>query len=323
MTEPERRLRSDAAEDARGPRRRRVGHQRPQVVLELQRLDRRLPDRHGGHRPRCAPAPARLDVHRPDRHAGREHHARRADDGAPGADLRPATATTPRSSTRTCACRPTRCSAREGAGFLIAQQRLGPGRIHHCMRWLGVSPARVRHALRARDLPLRGGSPLADKQTVQNWIADSAAQMQAARLMTLHAAWVMDTQGVSAARKRHPLIKFFGAQVMHDVIDRALQAHGSLGLLDRPAARGDVPLRARRALLRRSRRGAPPVGRAADPARLRAARRTGCRPSTCRPAGRRRASGSRTCSTRSRATIERAGSRSSSRSRSRCCSARG
>ena len=88
----------------------------------------------------------------------------------------------------------------EGAGFLIAQQRLGPGRIHHCMRWLGVSRARLRHALRARDLPLRPGSLLAEKQTVQNWIADSAAQMQAARLMTLHAAWMMDTRGRARPR---------------------------------------------------------------------------------------------------------------------------
>ena len=118
---------------------------------------------------------------------------------------------------------------REGEGFLIAQQRLGPGRIHHCMRWLGVS-RRAFDMLCERALyrEARGG-PLADKQTVQNWIADSAAQMQAARLMTLHAAWVMDTQGASAARQEISLIKFYGAQVLHDVIDRALQAHGSLG----------------------------------------------------------------------------------------------
>ena len=117
----------------------------------------------------------------------------------------------------------------EGAGFLIAQHRLGPGRIHHCMRWLGVS-RRAFDMLCERSLyRYAHGSVLADKQTVQNWIADSAAQMQAARLMTLHAAWVMDTQGASAARKEIALIKFYGAQVLHDVIDRALQAHGSLG----------------------------------------------------------------------------------------------
>jgi acyl-CoA dehydrogenase len=73
------------------------------------------------------------------------------------------------------------------------------------------------------------GSLLAEKQTVQNWIADSAAEMQAARLMTLHAAWVMDTQGHRAARTDVALIKFYGAKVLHDVVDRALQLHGSLG----------------------------------------------------------------------------------------------
>jgi acyl-CoA dehydrogenase len=73
------------------------------------------------------------------------------------------------------------------------------------------------------------GKKLAAHQTVQNWIADSAAEMQAARLMTLHAAWVIDTQGAAAARKEISLIKFFGAKVLHDVIDRAIQVHGSLG----------------------------------------------------------------------------------------------
>ena len=117
----------------------------------------------------------------------------------------------------------------EGAGFLIAQQRLYPGRIHHCMRWLGVA-RRAFDMLCERALSREAhGSVLADKQTIQTWIADSAAQMQAARLMTLHAAWVMDTQGASAARREISLIKFFGAQVLHDVIDRALQIHGSLG----------------------------------------------------------------------------------------------
>jgi acyl-CoA dehydrogenase len=116
-----------------------------------------------------------------------------------------------------------------GAGFLIAQHRLGPGRIHHCMRWLGVG-RRAFDMLCERSLyRYAHGSVLGDKQTVQNWIADSAAQMQAARLMTLHAAWVMDTQGPSAARTQISLIKFYGAQVLHDVVDRALQAHGSLG----------------------------------------------------------------------------------------------
>jgi acyl-CoA dehydrogenase len=116
-----------------------------------------------------------------------------------------------------------------GAGFEIAQQRLGPGRIHHCMRWLGVS-RRAFDMLCERALTRYAhGSLLADKQTVQNWIADSAAQMQAARLMTLHAAWKIDHEGAAAARQEIALIKFYGAGVLHDVVDRALQAHGALG----------------------------------------------------------------------------------------------
>jgi len=117
----------------------------------------------------------------------------------------------------------------EGAGFLIAQQRLGPGRIHHCMRWLGVARRAFDMLCERATYRVAHGSVLADKQTVQNWIADSAAQMQAARLMTLHAAWRIDTQGPAAARTDVSLIKFYGAQVLHDVIDRALQIHGALG----------------------------------------------------------------------------------------------
>jgi acyl-CoA dehydrogenase len=116
-----------------------------------------------------------------------------------------------------------------GAGFLIAQHRLGPGRIHHCMRWLGVSRRAFDMLCERATYREAQGSVLAEKQTVQNWIADSAAQMQAARLMTLHAAWRMDTEGSSAARTDISLIKFYGAHVLHDVVDRALQIHGSLG----------------------------------------------------------------------------------------------
>jgi acyl-CoA dehydrogenase len=116
-----------------------------------------------------------------------------------------------------------------GAGFLIAQHRLGPGRIHHCMRWLGVS-RRAFDMLCERALSREAhGGLLSEKQTVQNWIADSAAEMQAARLMTLHAAWRIDQEGASAARTDIAMIKYFGAKVLHDVVDRALQVHGSLG----------------------------------------------------------------------------------------------
>ncbi|MBV8297184.1 MAG: acyl-CoA dehydrogenase family protein [Acidimicrobiia bacterium] len=117
----------------------------------------------------------------------------------------------------------------EGDGFVLAQKRLGPGRIHHCMRWLGQS-RRAFDMLCERALSRYAfGSTLAEKQTVQNWIADSAAEMQAARLMTLHAAWKMDQHGSSAARVEIAMIKFFGARVLYDVIDRAIQIHGALG----------------------------------------------------------------------------------------------
>jgi acyl-CoA dehydrogenase len=116
-----------------------------------------------------------------------------------------------------------------GEGFLIAQHRLGPGRIHHCMRWLGVSRRAFDMLCERAVSRYAFGSVLAEKQTVQNWVADSLAQMQAARLMTLHAAWKMDLEGAAAARTEISLIKFFGANVLHDVVDRAVQIHGALG----------------------------------------------------------------------------------------------
>jgi acyl-CoA dehydrogenase len=126
----------------------------------------------------------------------------------------------------------------EGDGFVIAQHRLVPGRIHHCMRWLGVAQ-RAFDMMCERSLyrPVRGGL-LRDKQTVQNWIADSSIQIEAARLMTLHAAWKIDTQGSTAARVDVSRIKVFGAQMLYDVVDRALQLHGGLGFST------DMPLEA-------------------------------------------------------------------------------
>jgi len=117
----------------------------------------------------------------------------------------------------------------EGAGFQLAQARLGPGRIHHCMRWLGQSK-RAFDMMCERALSRHAhGGPLAEKQTVQNWIADSMAEMHAARLMTLQAAWKMDKVGAAAARVEIAMIKYYGAQVLYNVIDRALQLHGGLG----------------------------------------------------------------------------------------------
>jgi acyl-CoA dehydrogenase len=118
-----------------------------------------------------------------------------------------------------------------GDGFRIAQKRLGPGRIHHVMRWLGQMQ-RAFALLCERALEREAfGSRLADKQTVQNWIADSAAEIQACRLMTLDAAHKID--GGDEARVEISLIKFYAARVLNDVIDRAIQVHGALGLTSR------------------------------------------------------------------------------------------
>jgi acyl-CoA dehydrogenase len=132
-----------------------------------------------------------------------------------------------------------------GEGFLIAQKRLGPGRIHHVMRWLGQMQ-RAFELLCRRALEREAfGSRLADKQTVQNWIADSAAEIQACRLMTLDAAHKID-QG-DEARVEISVIKFYAARVLNDVLDRAIQVHGALGLTDRtPLARMATHARAGR-----------------------------------------------------------------------------
>jgi acyl-CoA dehydrogenase len=117
-----------------------------------------------------------------------------------------------------------------GDGFRIAQKRLGPGRIHHVMRWLGQMQ-RAFELLCSYSLEREAfGSRLADKQTVQNWIADSAAEIHACRLMTLDAAHKIDAG--DEARVEVSVIKYFAAQALHDVIDRAVQVHGARGLTD-------------------------------------------------------------------------------------------
>jgi acyl-CoA dehydrogenase len=123
-----------------------------------------------------------------------------------------------------------------GDGFKIAQMRLGPGRIHHCMRWLGQA-GRAFDIMceRAVQRTVRG-RPLADSDLIQSWIAESKAEMDAARLLTLKAAWVIDTQGVKAAKTDIAVIKYFGAEVLNRVLDRAMQVNGALGFS------GDLPL---------------------------------------------------------------------------------
>jgi acyl-CoA dehydrogenase len=125
-----------------------------------------------------------------------------------------------------------------GAGFAIAQDRLGPGRIHHCMRAIG-SAERAFELMcrRAHDRESFGG-PLADKQFVQDFVAKSRMEIDSARLMVLHAAWKMDTEGKRAARQEISMIKVVAAQMHQRVLDRAMQVHGALGMSD------DTPLAA-------------------------------------------------------------------------------
>jgi alkylation response protein AidB-like acyl-CoA dehydrogenase len=132
-----------------------------------------------------------------------------------------------------------------GEAFRIAQERLGPGRIHHAMRWLGQMERAFElmcgYALEREAF----GGPLADKQTVQGWIADSAAEIQASRLLTLDAARRIDAG--DDARVEISLLKLYAARALNDVIDRAVQVHGARGLT------GETPL-ARMALAARAAR---------------------------------------------------------------------
>ncbi len=123
-----------------------------------------------------------------------------------------------------------------GAGFAIAQDRLGPGRIHHCMRAIGT--AERAHEMMCRRANERSafGGPLGEKQFVQESIATSRMEIDQARLLTLYAAWKMDTEGKRAARQAISAIKIVAANMVMDVLDRAIQIHGSLGMTD------DTPL---------------------------------------------------------------------------------
>jgi alkylation response protein AidB-like acyl-CoA dehydrogenase len=121
----------------------------------------------------------------------------------------------------------------EGAGFLLAQERLGPGRIHHCMRWIGVCERAFElMCRRALGRELNPGDPLGERQAVQHWIAESRAEIDAARLLTLNAAARIDAVGARGARVEISTIKFYVAGVLQRVLDRAIQVHGALGMTD-------------------------------------------------------------------------------------------
>lgn len=120
-----------------------------------------------------------------------------------------------------------------GAGFALAQERLGPGRIHHCMRWIGICERvfglMCAHAA-GRDMG--DGQKLGDKQVIQHWIAESRADIDAARYYVLHTAQMIEQQGAKEARHHISAIKFFVANILHRLLDRAIQVHGALGVTD-------------------------------------------------------------------------------------------
>ena len=125
----------------------------------------------------------------------------------------------------------------EGTGFALAQERLGPGRIHHCMRWIGISERcfdLMCHRAATRDMG--DGQMLGEKQFIQGYIAESRAEIDAARLLVLRTAHNIDLFGAAAVRNEIASIKFFVANIMLKVVDRAIQVYGAMGITD------DTPL---------------------------------------------------------------------------------
>jgi acyl-CoA dehydrogenase len=126
--------------------------------------------------------------------------------------------------------------AGEGAGFLIAQARLGPGRIHHCMRAIGAAERALELMCRRADARETFGRPVSTRANIRDWIAEARIELDMARLLTLKTAWLMDTVGNRHARTEIAAIKVAAPNVALKVIDRAIQVHGGAGVSD------DTPL---------------------------------------------------------------------------------
>ncbi|MCW2947251.1 MAG: acyl-CoA dehydrogenase [Actinoallomurus sp.] len=126
--------------------------------------------------------------------------------------------------------------AGEGDGFMIAQARLGPGRIHHCMRAIGMAERALELMCRRAVSRVAFGKPLAEQGVVQQQIAESRMAIEQVRLMVLKTAWLIDNKGVQEARTEIAAIKVLAPRVAFEVIDRAIQVHGGMGVSD------DVPL---------------------------------------------------------------------------------
>jgi acyl-CoA dehydrogenase len=118
----------------------------------------------------------------------------------------------------------------EGEGFAIAQARLGPGRIHHCMRSLGIAERAIEMMSRRASERVAFGKPIADQGVVRDWIAESRVKIEQLRLLTLKAAWLMDTAGNKAAHTEIQAIKIATPQTVEWILDKAIQVHGAGGL---------------------------------------------------------------------------------------------
>ena len=221
-----RRLRPDRFRHPRRARRRRVGDQRREVVLLARQL-RRLPHRPGRHRPRRGTAPADVDVRRRPRHARCRDRPQRRHLRAPRRS---------RARTATCATRDVRVPAdhllgERGEGFIVAQTRLGGGRIHHAMRTIGLVKSAFDQMCERALSRVTQGETLARKQLVQAMIADSWIQIEQFRLLVLRTAWRIDKwNDYQRVRADISAVKAAMPKVLHDVASRALQIHGSLGV---------------------------------------------------------------------------------------------
>jgi acyl-CoA dehydrogenase len=120
----------------------------------------------------------------------------------------------------------------EGDGFLISQARLGPGRIHHCMRAIGAAERALELMCRRALTRVTFGQPVSDRANVQDWIAESRIEIEMARLLTMKAAWLMDTVGNKHARMEISAIKIAAPNIALRVVDRAIQVHGGAGVSD-------------------------------------------------------------------------------------------